>query len=43
MDFTVDVPGVSFMIDADSEEEAIQIVEERLADIAWDWHAPYVS
>jgi hypothetical protein len=43
MEFTVDVPGVSFIIDAGSEEEAIQIVEERLADIAWDWHTPYVS
>ena len=42
MEFSVDVDSVSFIIDADSEEEAIEQVDHALAEIAVDWAQPYV-
>ena len=42
MEFSVDVDSVSFIIDADSEEEAIAYVEDALANIAVDWAEPNV-
>ena len=40
MDFSVEVQNVSFIIDAESEEEAIAEVEDRLSEIAVDWTEP---
>jgi hypothetical protein len=42
MDFSVEVDSVNFMVDADSEEEALEMVDEMLSNIATDWAQPYV-
>jgi hypothetical protein len=43
MEFSVDVPGVSFIVDAEDEDDAIMLVEDMLAGIAIDWSTPEVS
>ena len=37
MDITVEVQNVSFIIDAEDEQEAFDRVEDILQEYAWDW------
>jgi hypothetical protein len=37
MDYVIEVSDVVFYIDADSKEDALAEVEERLSDFAFDW------
>jgi len=43
MDITVEVQNVSFIIDAEDEEEALMRVDDILQNYAWDWTQPYAS
>ena len=43
MDVSVEVQNVSFIIDAEDEQEALDRVEEMLQEIAWDWTQPYAG
>lgn len=42
MEFSVEVDAVNFIIDADSEQEAIEVVDDMLSQIALDWAEPRV-
>jgi hypothetical protein len=43
MDISVEVQNVSFIIDAEDYDEAIQRVEDILQEYAWDWTQPYAE
>jgi len=43
MDISVEVQNVSFIIDAEDYDEAIQRVEDILQEYAWDWTQPYAG
>lgn len=41
--FEIYVPGVTFMVDAEDEYDAMSEVTDRLADVAFDWIEPIVE
>ena len=43
MDIIVTVPHVTFMIDAEDEQEALDRVDDILQNYAWDWSTPYTG
>ena len=43
MDVTVEVQNVSFIVDAEDEQEALDRVESILQEYAWDWTQPYTG